>query len=172
MNHNGHPGMLPVVIVDDSHEDALLAQRALAQCKVQNPVILLNSGHACLDYFQGIAPYSKRSLPCLLLLDMMMAPLSGLDVLRQLESLPAARGSILVMISGLAGWRVINEGYRLGAHTFLLKPLAVEDVMQMLNSIPSLAVSQVTDGYEISIAGKPSLSGRQPPSSTGLNIPA
>ena len=84
-----------------------------------------------------------------------MAPISGLDVLRKLQSIPAAHGSVLVMISGLAEWRIINEGYRLGAHTFLLKPLVIEDILQMLNSIPTLAISSVSDGYEISIAASP-----------------
>ena len=148
--------VLPVVIVDDSREDALLAQRALSHCKVQNPIVMLNSGNACLDFFQGLEPYTARSVPCLLLMDMMMAPTSGLDVLRKLQSIPAARGSVLVMISGLAEWRVINEGYRLGAHTFLVKPLVVDDVMQMLNCIPTLSIAAVEHGYEICIAGSPS----------------
>ena len=164
--------MLPVVIVDDSHEDALLAQRALAQCKVRNPIILLNSGNACLDYFQALPPYNERTVPCLLLLDMMMAPISGLDVLRKLQSLPAAQGSVLVMISGLAEWRVINEGYRLGAHTFLVKPLVIEDVLQMLNSIPTLAISNVSGGYEISIASESSAPGRRLASDSEINLQA
>src|SRR5688500_18780390 len=121
--------MLPIVIVDDSREDALLAQRALHQCKVQNPVIILNSGKACVDFFQGVPPYTGRFLPCVLLLDMMMSPQSGLDVLRQLQTVPAARGSIFIMISGLAEWRAVNEGYRLGADTFLVKPLTVSDII-------------------------------------------
>jgi CheY-like chemotaxis protein len=145
--------MLPVVIVDDSLEDALLAQRALIQCKVLNPVIRLNSGNACIDFLQGTAPYASRSLPCLLLLDMMMAPTNGLDVLRKIQTIPAARGSIFVMISGLAEWGVISQGYRLGAHTFLVKPLTVDDVMQMLNSVAGLLITPFADGYEISIAG-------------------
>jgi CheY-like chemotaxis protein len=168
--------MLPVVIVDDSREDALLAQRALVQCKVQNPIILLNSGNACLDFFQGLEPYSGRSLPCLLLLDMMMAPMGGLDVLRKLQSLHSARGSIFVMISGLAEWRIINEGYRLGAHTFLVKPLTVDDVMQMLNAVPSLSIATVPQGYEICFSGSVRAAGQQPAAEGGsgsiLNIQA
>lgn len=164
--------MLPVVIVDDSHEDSLLAQRALAQCKVRNLIVPLNSGNACLDFFQALPPYNNRSLPCLLLLDMMMAPISGLDVLRKLQSIPAAQGSVLVMISGLAEWRVINEGYRLGAHTFLVKPLVIEDVLQMLNSIPTLAISNVSGGYEISLAGNSAALGRKVASDNEINLQA
>ena len=103
---------------------------------------------------------------------MMMAPVSGLDVLQRLPSIPAAQGSVLVMISGLAEWRVINEGYRLGAHTFLLKPLVIEDVLQMLNSIPSLSISNVSDGYEISIAGKSAVPGRRSLPESGFSFRA
>ena len=145
--------MLPIVIVDDSHEDALLAQRVFAHCKVQNPIIVLDSGKACLDYFSGAEPYMGRSVPCLLLLDLVMTPLSGLDVLDKLRSVPHARGSVLVMLSGLSEWRVVHEGYQLGAHTFLIKPLLVQDIMQMLNSVPALAINKLPDGYEISISG-------------------
>jgi CheY-like chemotaxis protein len=144
--------MLPIVIVDDAREDALLAQRVLAHCKVQNPVVLLDSGEACMDYFQGFGLHVGRSLPCLLLLDMIMPPMNGIAVLRQLRELPAARGSVFVMLSGLTELKTIQEGYQLGAHTFLVKPLLVEDVMQMLNAIPSLAINKVPKGYEISIS--------------------
>src|SRR5687767_10220730 len=127
--------MLPIVIVDDSREDALLALRALQHCKVQNPITLLNNGRACVDFFSGTHPYRERKLPCLLLLDMMMPPFGGLDVLRELQSIPAAASSVIVMVSGLAEWRAINQGYRLGANTYLVKPLSVDDMMQMLNTI-------------------------------------
>ena len=145
--------MLPIVIVDDAREDALLAQRVLTQCRVQNPITILGSGEACLDYFKGIGSHGGRTLPCLLFLDMIMAPVSGLDVLRDLAKLPEARGSILIMLSGLTELRTIHEGYQLGAHTFLVKPLAVEDVIQMLNTIPALTVVKLPNGYEIAPSG-------------------
>lgn len=144
--------MLPIIIVDDCLEDALLAQRVFAHCKVQNPILILNSGKACLDYFCGAEPHQSRSVPCLLLLDLVMAPISGLDVLQQLKAMPEARGSVLVMLSGLSEWRIVHEGYQLGAHTFLIKPLLVQDIMQMLNSVPALAITKHPDGYEISIS--------------------
>ncbi len=144
--------MLPIVIVDDSLEDALLAQRMIGICKIQNPVILLKSGRACIDYFRGVKPYENRQLPCLLLLDMIMAPVNGLRVLATLNETPAARGSVVVMMSGLADLKTIHEGYQLGANTFLVKPLLAEDVMQMVQAIPSLGISRVALGYELLLA--------------------
>jgi len=144
--------MLPIVIVDDAREDAFLAQRVLAHCKIQNPIILLTKGEECIDFFRAHPPYQDRKLPCLLLLDMVMSPLNGLDVLRKLREIPAARGSVLVMLSGLTDLKTVQEGYQLGAHTFLVKPLLVEDVMQMLSAIRALAVQKVENGYAISLS--------------------
>jgi CheY-like chemotaxis protein len=141
--------MLPIVIADDSVEDALLTERVLGQCKIQNPVILLKSGQACVDHFHGLKPFENRTLPCLLLLDMVMSPMSGLAVLKKLREVPAAAGSVLVMLSGLADIRTIHEGYQLGANTFLVKPLLAEDVMQMLRAVPKLGLNRMTEGYEL-----------------------
>jgi response regulator of citrate/malate metabolism len=139
--------MVPILIVDDSREDALLAQRVLAQCKLLNPAILLQSGDQCLDYFEGVAPFRDRKLPCLVLLDMVMAPLSGLDVLQKLQSQKA--GSMFVMLSGLTDLKSIHQGYQLGARTFLIKPLRAEDVMQMLDAISAISVEPRAGGYEL-----------------------
>jgi response regulator of citrate/malate metabolism len=139
--------MVPILIVDDSREDALLAQRVLAQCKLLNPAILLQSGDQCLDYFEGVAPFRDRELPCLVLLDMVMAPLSGLDVLHKLQAQKS--GSMFVMLSGLTDLKSIHQGYQLGARTFLIKPLRAEDVMQMLDAITAISVEARAGGYEL-----------------------
>ena len=144
--------MLPIVIVDDSLEDALLAQRTVGLCKIQNPVVLLKSGQACINYFSGTKPFQDRVLPCILLLDMMMSPVSGLNVLRTIRDNRTARGSIVVMLSGLADIKTIHEGYQLGANTFLVKPLLAEDVMQMVRAIPKLGINRVPQGYELFLA--------------------
>lgn len=144
--------MLPIVIVDDFLEDALLAQRTIGLCKIQNPVVLLKSGQACLDYFRGTEPHQDRVLPCVLLLDMMMSPVSGLDVLRKIRDDRMGRGSVVVMLSGLADLKAIHDGYQLGANTFLVKPLLAEDVMQMVRAIPKIGVHRVSHGYELFLA--------------------
>ena len=119
----------------------------LSQCQLLNPAILLSSGDACLDYFEGISPFTDRQLPCLVLLDMIMAPLSGIDVLRKLGS--EKDGSLFVMLSGLTDLKSIHQGYQLGARTFLITPLRAEDVMQMLDAIPAIRVEPRASGYEL-----------------------
>ena len=143
--------MQPIVIVDDSHEDALLAHRVLTQCKIKNPIIVLNGGAACLDYFEGAGVFAGREVPCLMLLDVMMTPVSGIEVLEKLLESGAGKGSVIVMLSGLTELKTIHLGYQLGAKTFLIKPLATQDVVHMLNALPEIFVTDGTDGYELAL---------------------
>lgn len=154
--------MLPVLIVDDVREDALLAQRVIAQCRIQNPVHAFSKGEECVNYFRGLPPHQGRVLPCLVLLDMVMAPMSGLEVLKQLKRLPEAVGSVLVMLSGMMDLKAIHAGYQLGAQTFLVKPLFVEDMMQMLRAIRTLRIDSVPKGFVLSLATQATVPGLPP----------
>ncbi len=128
--------MLPILLVDDSADDLILAERVLRACKLSNPVHRFNNGDACIDYFRNFAQTNGIPRePCLLFLDLTMAPVTGLDVLRAIQGTPLARRSILIMLSGVSDLKRLREGYELGARTFLLKPLTLESVMEFLASI-------------------------------------
>jgi CheY-like chemotaxis protein len=157
--------MLPLVIVDDSQEDSLLAQRVIMQCGIRNPVVPLRSGAACIDYFRGAAPHENRAVPCLLMLDMIMGAVSGLDVLRSVREIPAVRGSLIVMLSGMADLKTIHQGYQLGANTFLVKPLSAEDLMQMLRAVRAVTVNNLPQGFELALtsSGLPAVNDSRAP---------
>ena len=147
--------MVPILIVDDAQEDLVFAQRVLSVNKILNPVHLLRSGKACLDYFAGKPGATViPQLPCILFLDMVMKPIGGIEVLRRLKSVSAAKGSVLIMLSGLTDVKKIAEGYRQGASTFLIKPLIAAELLQMLNSVNGLAINKVPGGIILSILGR------------------
>lgn len=164
--------MVPILIVDDLREDRVLAERVLIGSRILNPIHLLSSGKECLDYFMGKTTVAVPQLPCIVLLDMVMQPVSGLEVLRKLKKMPAARDSILIMLSGLTDIKMISEGYRLGASTFLIKPLVAAEIGQMLRSVNGLTLTKTAKGAFLSIlAARRStpligeqLDGRTPPS--------
>jgi CheY-like chemotaxis protein len=140
--------MMPILIVDDSKEDADLASRILWQCKIRNPIEVLNSGKGCLDWFE--AKSSRRDTsPCLVLLDLSMKPESGIDVLRHFAQTgnTKARQSMFVMLSGISDYNIVREGYLLGAVTFLVKPLRCDDVLHMVKAVRGLNVRSVSDGH-------------------------
>jgi len=143
--------MLPILVVDDAREDLLLAARIFRQCKILNPCRLLNSGEECLSYFKGTSSPSGPELPCLTFVDMVMSPINGLEVLHRLRDEPKAQGSLIIMLSGLTDIKLIQQGYQLGARTFLVKPIGVEDLMLMLAGLRGLRVTQKASGYVLSL---------------------
>lgn len=142
--------MMSIVIVDDSGEDAALAARVLNQCKILNPVQIFKSGQECIDYFEKTGSRAAGTLPCLLLLDLAMNPTSGVDVLRHLRDSPNAKDSVLVMLSGVTDYKIIHEGYQLGATTFLFKPLRADDVLRMIKAMRGLSLATTSAGHVLS----------------------
>ena len=86
----------------------------------------------------------------LLLVDVVMAPESGMDLIRTVGESDLSNRVLVVMISGLSDLKAINEGYQLGAKTFLLKPVNRDDVVQVLNSLGDrILIEQTTEGYRL-----------------------
>jgi CheY-like chemotaxis protein len=138
----------PILIVDDLRQDLLLAERVLRQCKILNPIHLLGSGRECLDFFELNSVHDVR--PGILFLDLMMKPLCGLAVLRRIRNHHAVKRTLIVMLSGVTDMKAIHEGYQLGAHTFLFKPLNSHDVLRLIAAMPKYLLSEkVKDGYII-----------------------
>jgi len=140
------------LIVDDSQEDLVFAQRVMLGCKILNPVIPFSSGKAFLDYF---ANQLVTAHPAIILLDMIMKPVSGLDVLRRVRDLPAAKNSVFIMLSGMADTKTIAEGYCLGACTFLFKPLVAAELNDLFRSATGLELVRTASGNILSVVRDP-----------------
>jgi DNA-binding response OmpR family regulator len=138
--------------VDDAHEDLVFAQRVFQSNRIQNPIHLLSSGKACLDYFA--ANHGTPNLPCIVFLDVVMKPIGGIEVLRRLQKSAAAKGSIFIMLSGLTDVKKIAEGYKLGASTFFIKPLISAELMQMLPAVNGIAIQKTKMGNFLSVTGR------------------
>jgi response regulator RpfG family c-di-GMP phosphodiesterase len=140
--------MLDIVLVDDVREDLGLLERVLRQCKILNSIHQLHSGEQCVSFFDAAGSTGGNSPRCLVFLDLIMSPISGISVLSRLKALGLARGSVFVMLSGITDIKAINEGYQLGAHTFMIKPVTTEDVMQTLHALkPKIHVEPQSEGY-------------------------
>ena len=141
----------PILLVDDVSDELYLLDRIIKGCKILNPVCLFETGGDCIRFLDED---SRRDEPegCILFLDLMMQPTSGLEVLERIHDFPSARKSLIVMISGLTDIKAINQGYQLGAHTFLIKPLKPEDLLQLLEGMGTrVSVEEHGDGYLIDL---------------------
>jgi len=148
--------MLPIIIVDDSREDLSLATRVLAMARIRNPVEVFVSAEECIDFIEGRGAFENRVAPFLLLVDLAMKPISGVDVIcrftRAGENNPLVRKSICIMLSGVQDLNLVNEGYKCGATTFLTKPLTEHDLMQMSKAVKKLKLITSPEGNELALA--------------------
>lgn len=141
--------MIDICLIDDDTQDLLLLRRLLEQCKIVNPVFSFQSADEYFNHLEA-RQASSKSAPALIFLDLIMAPVSGLDVLQRWKSSALASHSIVVMMSGLRDLRAIQEGYQLGARTFLIKPVTKDDLLQTLSGLSrDIAAIECSGGYAL-----------------------
>ena len=136
-------GVGAILILDDNQDDAGLLRRELLLLKLSNVIHSLQNAEQLIFYLRGDGDYRDREKfphPALLLLDLRMLPLDGFDVLRWLKANPRYKTFPVVVVSGMAERHQITEAYRLGAKTFLTKPVtrpALKEALQGLNVLPA-----------------------------------
>jgi len=132
------PDQALILIVDDSDDDCMLVQRAFIKAKVLNPLLMVRSGEEAIAYLSGTGKYANRAeypLPGLILLDIKMKGLDGLDVLRWTRSQPGLQGLRIVMLTSSDDMRDVNEAYRFGANSFLVKPVDSERFIEIAQAL-------------------------------------
>jgi CheY-like chemotaxis protein len=127
-----------ILVVEDNEVDLLLIRRAFAKAKVLNPLFSVNSGEEAIAYFKGAPPFANRQeypLPDLVLLDLNLRGLSGLEVLKWVRDQPGLRALRVVMLTGSAATEDINKAYQLGANSFLVKPMDFDSFVQIAGAV-------------------------------------
>lgn len=120
-----------LLLVEDNPQDEVLTLRALRKANVHMPIDVVRDGQQAIDYLFRTGEYSDRSesLPAVVLLDINLPKLSGLDVLTRLRAHPQTRVLPVVMFtsSDEDGDRV--RSYNTGANSFVCKPLEFAEFM-------------------------------------------
>jgi len=128
----------PILVVEDDENDALLIRRTLSSSGIPNPRVFVQSGEEAIDYLVGVGPYSNRAtfpLPALALLDLKLPVMDGFEVLKWIRAHPHFKDLRVVVLTGSDNIRDVNEAYRLGANTFLVKPLEFENMASLFGAI-------------------------------------
>ena len=128
-----------LMLVEDDANDVALFQRAFAKSGLVNPVRVLRDGEEAVLYLQGSGPYADRALyplPSLILLDLKMPRKNGLEVMAWMREQPEPiRGVPVVMLTSSEERSDIRQAHALGARSYLVKPVAPKDLLDMLKSI-------------------------------------
>lgn len=129
-----------ILLVEDSHADALALEAVLRVAKVRNPVTIVTDGEQAIQYLKGIGQFADRSkhpLPSVILLDLKMPRVDGFEVLQWIKRNPLPKKPLVVVLSGYDEAHKLNLAYTLGANSFLVKPCMGADVDNLLETYPA-----------------------------------
>jgi CheY-like chemotaxis protein len=125
---NTPPG-IELLLVEDNPEDLELALRALRKAKVANRLHVARDGAEALDFIFGEGAHAGRSLadgPSVILLDLKLPKIDGLEVLRRVKGDPRTRMIPVVVLTSSREQRDIVESYQLGVNSYIVKPVNFE----------------------------------------------
>ena len=115
-----------ILLVEDNANDEFLTLRALKKHNLANEVVVARDGAEALDYIFGSGAYAGRNPdepPVVVLLDLKLPKVDGLEVLRQLRASPETRLLPIVLLTSSNEDRDRLRGYSLGANSFVRKPI-------------------------------------------------
>jgi two-component system response regulator len=115
-----------ILLVEDNPDDEALTLRALHKNNILNEVVVVHDGVEALDYLLGTGPHAGRDLsimPQLVLLDLKLPRVDGLEVLRRLRGDQRTRLLPVVILTSSKEERDLVNGYRLGANSYVRKPV-------------------------------------------------
>jgi two-component system response regulator len=126
--------------VEDNPTDEALTLRALKKHNILNPVVVARDGAEALDYFFARGAHSSRDptdLPEVVLLDLNLPKVGGLEVLRRIRAEETTKLLPVVILTSSKEDKDLLEGYSLGANSYVVKPV---DFMQFSDAIRQLGL--------------------------------
>jgi two-component system response regulator len=115
-----------ILLVEDNPNDVELALHALKKNNIANSIEVARDGAEALDFIFCTGAYAQRNMdnaPKVILLDLKLPKVDGLEVLRQLKSDPRTRAIPVVVLTSSREERDIVESYNLGVNSYIVKPV-------------------------------------------------
>ena len=133
---NGEP--LTVLLVEDNPDHAELVLRNMADFQVANSIIHVEDGEAALDYLFGRGTYEDRKqypLPHLMLLDLRLPKVDGLEVLKEVKGNPDLKALPVVILTTSDAERDVAMSYEYHANSYVTKPVSFDDFSMLLKDL-------------------------------------
>jgi two-component system response regulator len=122
-----------ILLVEDNPDDEALTIRAFKKNNIKNEVIVARDGVEALDYLFGTGPYAGRdvtALPQVVLLDLKLPKVDGLEVLRRVRADERTRILPVVILTSSKEEQDVASGYRLGANSYVRKPVNFDEFLE------------------------------------------
>lgn len=151
-----------ILVVEDEEDSVILLENAFRKAQFANPVHRVSHGALAMEYLSNAIDAKKRTvpLPALVLLDLKLPLVSGLEVLRWIRGHPVLHSLVVIVFTSSTEPKDIAEAYRAGANSYLVKPTTVNALKELameirnywlrLNVPPNEPVSAATYGAGVS----------------------
>jgi CheY-like chemotaxis protein len=126
-----------ILLVEDSPADAEMAMDALGEAHLANPVVHLEDGVECLDYLHARGAWASRDPgdPAVVLLDIKMPRMNGLEVLTQMRADERLRRIPVVILSSSREESDLARSWDLGANAYVIKPVDVDQFFEAVRTL-------------------------------------
>lgn len=127
-----------ILLVEDNLDDQTLTLRALEKNNIRNEIVIANDGVEALDYLFGTGTYAHRDAedpPLLVLLDLKLPKVDGLQVLAKLRADPRTELVPVVILTSSSEQRDLAAGYRTGANSYVRKPVDFKEFTEAVRQL-------------------------------------
>jgi two-component system, response regulator len=131
-------GDLDILLVEDNQDDMDLALHALQREKLANRIFVARDGEEAVDFLFCRGAFAERSFdhpPKLVLLDLKLPKVDGMEVLKQVKSDPRTKNIPVVIMTSSKEERDLVSGYNLGANSYIQKPVDFNQFRETVKSV-------------------------------------
>lgn len=126
-----------ILLVEDSANDVALSLAALEEIQLANEVVVVKDGQQALDFLNRRGEYAARTVgnPAVVLLDLKLPKVDGIEVLTQVKGDPELKSIPIVMLTSSREERDLARSYGLGVNAYVVKPVAFPDFVSALKEL-------------------------------------
>ena len=127
-----------ILLVEDTPSDAEMTIRAIRKNNIENTIVHVQDGKAALDFLFGEGEFTGRNInkrPKFILLDLKLPKMGGLEVLRQVKENDITKVIPVVILTSSKEDPDIERCYRLGANSYIVKPVVFDDFLKVVSDL-------------------------------------